>query len=323
MIPLKDIEAAAGRIAGHIRRTPLLAADCLNCPVTGASLFLKLELLQPTGSFKARGAMNKVLTMSPDELSRGLVTASGGNHGLAIARAGKRMSVPAKIFLPSSVAPEKLRRFAGWGAGTEVVEGTWDAADEAARAFAARTGASYVHPFADPLVAAGQGTIGLELLEDLPELDVVIIAIGGGGLISGLGSALKALRPSIRVVGVEPTGSPTLRRSLDAGHVVTLPEITTKVATMACRRTDEMVFQTVAHVADDVVLIEDADMQRAAEWLWFEFGLAADLSGAAAVAALQSGQLVLEKGVTAAALVSGAGPDRIGCTMAAAVPKGA
>lgn len=312
MIALEAIEAAARRIAGHVRRTPVLSADCLSRPITDARLFLKLELLQPTGSFKARGAMNKVLTMSQDELLRGLVTASGGNHGLAIARAGMCMSVPTTVFLPSSVAPEKLRRFAGWGADTQIVEGSWDAADEAARAFADRTGASYVHPFADPLVAAGQGTIGIELLEALPELDVVIIAIGGGGLISGLGSALKALRPSIRVIGVEPTGSPTLKRSLEAGHVVTLPEVTTKVATMACRRTDETVFRTVSEVADDILLIEDADMQRAAEWLWFEFGLAADLSGAAAVAALLSGRIVLESGASAAALVCGAGPEGIG-----------
>lgn len=241
--------------------------------------------------------MNKVLTMAPDVLARGLVTASGGNHGLSDSR------VPTTIFLPSSVAPEKLRRLAGWGTAVEVVEGPWHAANEAAHAFAVATGATYVHPFADPLVAPGQGTIGLELVEDLPDLDVVIIAIGGGGLISGLGSALKAWRPSIRVIGVEPTGSRTLSRSLTAGHVVTLPEITTRVATMACRRTDEAVFRTVSQVVDDIVLIEDADMQRAAEWLWFEFGLAADLSGAASAASLLSGRLVLEPGVTAAALV--------------------
>lgn len=309
MIQLGDVEAAAGRIAGHVRRTPILAATCAKRPASAASLFLKLELLQPTGSFKARGAMNRLLTLAPDALARGLVTASGGNHGLALARAGWSAGVPTTVFLPSTAAPEKIARFAAWGAETEIVDGQWDAANEAALAFAAERGATYVHPFADPLIVAGQGTIGLELLEDLPALDVVLVAIGGGGLISGLGTALKALRPGIRVIGVEPTGSPTLKRSIDAGRVVTLPEITTKIATMACRRTDEAVFQTVRKVVDDIVLIEDADMRRAAEWLWFEFGLAADLSGAASVAALLSDRVVLEPGTVAAALVCGAGSD--------------
>ena len=311
MIGLTDVEAAAERIAGHVRRTPTVAAHSTRSPATAADLFLKLELLQVSGSFKARGVTSKVRALAPDVLSRGLVTASGGNHGLAVARAGWSAGVPTKIFLAATVSRAKLARFAKWGVSAEVVDGPWDAANAAAQTFACETGATYIHPFADPLVVAGQGTIGLELMEDLPNVEVVIAAIGGGGLISGLGTALKALRPQMRVIGVEPVGSPTLKRSLEAGRVVTLPEVTTRVATMACRQTDEAVFRTVERVVDEIVLVEDDEMQHAAEWLWFEFGLAADLSGAAAVAALLSGRIELEAGTVVAALVCGAGPEGI------------
>lgn len=311
MIDLIDIQTAAERMAGHVRRTPTVAASGTRTPATAADLFLKLELLQVSGSFKARGVTSKVRSLAPEVLSRGLVTASGGNHGLAVARAGWSAGVPTKIFLAATVSPAKLARFAEWGASAEVVDGPWDAANEAARAYARDKSATYIHPFSDPLVVAGQGTIGLELMEDLPNVDVVIAAIGGGGLISGLGTALKALSRKVRILGVEPVGSPTLKRSLEAGSVVILPEVTTRVATMACRQTDEAILRTVERVVDDIVLVEDEEMQHAAEWLWFEFGLAADLSGAAAVAALLSGRIALQAGTVAAALVCGAGPEGV------------
>jgi threonine dehydratase len=159
---------------------------------------------------------------------------------------------------------------------------------------------------------AGQGTIGLELIEALPELDTVLVAIGGGGLISGISVALRALKPSIRIVGIEPTGSPTLQASLAAGHVVTLPAVTTRIATMACGRTDERIFGIVQEHVDEIVLVGDEDMQAAARWLWFEFGIAADLSGAAGIAALRSGKLGLPPRAKIATLVCGAGSNGIG-----------
>jgi threonine dehydratase len=310
VIGLEDIRAARERIAPYVRRTPVLAPTSAKEPLP-ASVFLKLECLQVTGSFKARGAMNRVLATSREALAGGIVTASGGNHGLAVARTAYVAGVPATVFLPSNVSPAKVEKLKGWRAQVVIVGEVWDIANEAALAFAEERGALYLHPFADPLVVAGQGTLSLDLLEDAPELDAVLIAIGGGGLIAGMATALKALRPSIRIIGVEPTGSPTLKASLDAGKVVTLAEVTTAVPTMACRRTDERIFELVRNAVDDVVLVTDEEMREAARWLWFEGGIAADLSGAAAVAALRAGRVDGRNMRSVCALVCGAGPDGI------------
>ncbi|HVG49689.1 MAG TPA: pyridoxal-phosphate dependent enzyme, partial [Rubellimicrobium sp.] len=176
---------------------------------------------------------------------------------------------------------------------------------------ATATGAAYFHPFADPQVVAGQGTVALEFLEAVPDLEVILVAIGGGGLISGMSVVLKALKPSIRIIGIEPAGSPTLKASLEAGRVVHLDHVTSRVATMSCAETDPAVFSLVRDHVDDVVLVADEQMQAAAEWLWFELGIAADLSGAAAIAALQSGAVILSEGTQCGALVCGAGSEGI------------
>lgn len=309
MIGLADIEAAARRIGPHIRQTPIIEAAVLRQPVTEAALWLKLECLQPTGSFKVRGATNRLLTASVAEIANGIVTASGGNHGLATARAAQLAGVQATIFVPSTVAPAKLEKLRRWNAAVEVIGAVWDETNRHALAFAAGRNAAYFHPFADPAVVAGQGTIGLELLADMPNVDTVIVAIGGGGLVAGMSVALKALKPDIRIIGVEPVGSPTLHASLAAGEVISLPEVKTRVATMACGRTDERVFEILRERVDEVVLVSDEDLVEAAKWLWFEMGLAADLSGAAAIAALQSGKLRLSPDQTVGALVCGAGQE--------------
>jgi len=309
MIGLHDIQAAADRIRGHVRRTPLIRADQLLQAPAAAPLWLKLECLQVTGSFKARGATNRLLAADPATLARGIVTASGGNHGLAVARAGHLAQVQTTVFLPGNASPAKRAKLAGWGAEIRIEGTVWDVSDRAARAFAEATGAVYFHPFADPEVVAGQGTVALEIAENLPEASLFLIAIGGGGLAAGMATAIRALQPKARIVGIEPVGSPTLRASLDAGQVVTLDAVTTAVPTMACGRTDPRIFDIIRDTVDEVVLIEDRDMERAAQWLWFELGLAADLSGAASVAALQSGRVVPRDGDVVCGLVCGAGPD--------------
>lgn len=311
MITLSDIEAARDRLAGNIRRTPLIAADNLSAPITDAALYLKLESLQVTGSFKARGATNRLLATPKSELANGIVTASGGNHGVAVARTGKLAGVQATVFVPTNISPSKLDKLKRWGAKVELVGNVFDDADKAARAYASKIGAVYFHPFADPLVVAGQGTLGLEVLDDLPDLDTVLIAIGGGGLAGGMGKAIRTLRPNARIIGIEPVGCPTLKASLDAGHVVTIDKITTKVPTMSCARTDDRVFDLVRSVVDDIVLVDDAAMLDAAQWLWFEFGVAADLSGAAALAALRTGLVPVKPGEKVCVLVCGAGPDAL------------
>ncbi len=311
MITLSDVQAARARLGANIRRTPMLKADNLSAPITDAALHLKLESLQATGSFKARGATNRLLATPKDELARGIVTASGGNHGVAVARTGKLAGVPAHVFVPKNISPPKLEKLKRWGAEVQLVGDVFDEADKAARAYAKEIGAVYFHPFADPLVVAGQGTVALEILEDLPEVDTFLIAIGGGGLVGGMGTAIRALKPKARIIGIEPVGCPTLKASIDAGRIVTIEKITTIVPTMSCARTDERVFELVRSVVDDIVLVEDAAMIDAAKWLWFEMGLAADLSGAAALAALKAGLVPVAPGETVCALVCGAGPEGI------------
>lgn len=311
MITLDDIRSAAERIGPHVRRTPTIELTCMSRPVTEARLFLKLENLQASGSFKARGATNKLLSLPREAVARGIVTASGGNHGLAVARAARLAGVEATVYVTESATEEKREKLRLWGANVEVLGKIWNEANVGALAHAEESGAAYFHPFADPMVVAGQGTAALELLADAPDLDVVLVAIGGGGLISGMAVALKALKPSIRLIGIEPVGSPTLKASLDAGKVVRLETVTSKVATMSCGETDPEVFELIRTHVDEIVLISDEEMEAAARWLWFELGMAADLSGAAAIAALRSGKVQLKDGDNAGALVCGAGLDGV------------
>lgn len=310
MITVSDIESAKARIAPYVRRTPVTEAVLARValPVT-AAVSLKLELHQVTGSFKARGAMNRYLGAPPSEVAAGIVTASGGNHGLAVARTAAVAGVPAVIFVPATVSPAKVARMKRWGAEVRVVGDEWSLSNAAALAYAQASGAAYFHPFADPLVVAGQGTLGLEILDQLAGFDTVVVAIGGGGLVSGLATAIKAHRPEVRVVGVEPVGSPTLKASLDAGHVVALPEVTSRVATMSCRQTVAAVFDLVRQNVEDIVLVSDEAMQQASEWLWHEFAIAADLSGAASIAALRSGHAAFAESRHICAIVCGAGAE--------------
>lgn len=309
-VTLADVEAASRRIAGRIRHTPVLDTGLAQAPLGNDwRLALKLECLQITGSFKARGAASTLTALSEAEVKRGLVTASGGNHGLGVAYAGWSAGAPVRIYLPSNTPPVKAEKLATWGAEVVMHGSVWDEANEAAMAAAEAEGLTYVHPFADPRVIAGQGTAALELLQQVPESDVLVVAIGGGGLIAGMAVAAKALKPDIVVIGVEPVGAPTHFESRKAGRLVTLERIDTAANTLAPRRSAELNLDLIGRHVDDIVLVDDAAMRRAARWLWSEFGIAAELSGAAAVAALQDSAYVPPAGSNVAALVCGAGTD--------------
>lgn len=307
-----DIRAAAERIAPYIRRTPTIVTgpvrDRCGLPST---VRLKLECLQVVGSFKPRGALNKLFSL-PDRTSiRGLITASGGNHGLGVAYAAYVARVPATIYLPTTTPPAKIEKLKAWNARTIVEGESWDDSNRSALAVARREGLTYIHAFADPLVMAGQGTIGLEVLEDAPDTDTLVIAIGGGGLICGTAIAARALKPKIRIIGVEPEGAATLYRSLRAGHIVELDRITTAAGTLGARATEQLNFDLAREHVAEVVLVSDDDMREAARWLWFEFGVAAELSGSAAVAALLAGRYRAGNRERLCALVCGAGTDGI------------
>jgi threonine dehydratase len=311
MFGLADIETARHRIADATRRTPMWKAEALKrSPVPDtATLWLKLELLQATGSFKARGAVNKARSLPTADLERGIVTASGGNHGLAVAYVGNLLGVPATICLPTNVHPDKVEKLKGWGAKVIVEGASWDISNTNALAIAETDELAYIHPFGDPLVAAGQGTIALEILEDVPQIDTLLVAIGGGGLITGIAAAAKAIRPSIRIIGIEPVGAQTLKASLDAGHVVTLPKVETAAVTLAAGRTEPFNFDVIRRHVDEIVLVTDDEMRQAARWLWSEVSIAPELSGAASVAALFNGSVTIRPGENVCALVCGAGRD--------------
>lgn len=310
LIPLADIETARRRIAGRVRRTPMMTATALKTALPGApGIVLKLECLQATGSFKARGASNKLCTLDAKQIARGIVTASGGNHGIAVAYAGWMAQVPATIFVPEGVSPLKAEKIQGYGAKLVVGGRHFDEANAAALDLAKRDGLAYFHPYEDPAVIAGQGTLSLEILGDDPAVDTILVAVGGGGLIAGMASAAKALKPSVRIVGIEPVGAPTLHDALKAGRVVTLPGIATSVLTMAALRTGEINFDIARQAVERVVLVTDDDMRAAARLLWMELGIAADLSGAASIAALLAGRYVPQPGERVCALICGAGPD--------------
>ena len=201
-VTLADIEEAAERIKGRVRRTPCLRARFNRTPLHAGALLLKLECLQVTGSFKARGANNAVLQLDEAALKRGVITASGGNHGLAVAYAGHASKTSTVVYLPENSPPAKAERLRAWGARVVIEGEVWDEANQAALERAERDGLTYIHPFSDPAVIAGQGTVGREMLEQSPHIDMLLVAIGGGGLISGIATAAKAIKPGIKVIGV-------------------------------------------------------------------------------------------------------------------------
>jgi threonine dehydratase len=306
MIDLAEIENAVARIEPHVRRTPLWRLpNAVLRDTAPYDLFLKLELLQVTGSFKPRGAFNRVL--SEPAPVRGLVTSSGGNHGIAVAHVGKTLGLPVAIPLPASVAPEKLAAMRALGAEAEVVGPTFFVSNAKAREIAVERGFLYLHPFAEPAGIAGQGTIGMEILEDLPDVDVVVIAVGGGGLLGGVAAALKQQRKGITVIGVEPVGADALTRSIAAGHPVTLEKIQTKAATLAPPMTEQINFDLARRYVDSMVHVTDEEMESAAAWLWRHCFIAAELGGAASTAALLTGRASIAPGKKVVSIVCGGG----------------
>lgn len=328
-LDLDGFRGARDRIRGHVLATPLVRArsgpvppgrgdvqrGIADIPVSGRrldrDLLLKLESLQVSGSFKARGALNKVLSLAPEVARRGLVTASGGNHGLAVAYAGRVVDVPTTVYLPTHTSAAKAARIERWGATVVRAGNVWDDAHAAGQTHAARDGLTYIHPFADETVVAGQGTIALEILEQAPEVDLFVVAIGGGGLIAGIAAAAKLLRPGVRIIGVEPEGAPTLHESLKAGEIIELAEITTAAGTLAPRRSDLLNFSIIREMVESVVLVSDDEMRDAARFLLTEVGIGAELSGAAALAAVLAGRVPFETAIHPCILVCGAGSDAL------------
>ena len=288
---IKPFKEAAQRISGKVHHTPIFNLNPKPSEFdffSNGEIFFKLENLQVTGSFKARGAANKLLTLTDAKKNAGLVTASGGNHGLAVAWAAASIKVPSIIFLPQSTPEDKIIDLKSYGAQVFVEGRSWDDANSLALETAKSKGMTYIHPFADPAVIAGQGTIGLEIIEQVRNVDTIMVAIGGGGLIAGIAAAVKCINPTIRIIGVEPIGAPTLYESLKNGKIVTLQEISTDAGTLAPRRTMPINYEIIASYIDKIILVSDKEMKTAAQVLWQKVGIAVELSAAATLAALMT-----------------------------------
>jgi threonine dehydratase len=307
----KDFEEARSRIAGLVHRTPLLSSRACS-DRSGAAVWLKAENLQKTGSFKVRGAFNKVLHLTSAERSRGIITASAGNHGGAVAYVARHFAIPGSVVMPEGANRSKLAAVRGYGAEAVLHGRVWDDAYARSLEIAAEKGLTYIHPFKDRRVMAGQGTIGLEILEDLPEVEAVLVPIGGGGLISGIGCALRIHRPSVRVIGIEAEGSANMTRSRAEGRAVTLDEVDTVADGLATRRTDPDVFRIVERVVDELVTVTDDQIREAIAFLLERAKLLAETGGAAAVAALISKRVRLPPGTKCAAMVCGGNFDVAG-----------
>jgi threonine dehydratase len=300
-----DVVAAAERIAGHVRRTPVLAEGAGTFGV-GAPLTLKLELLQVTGSFKPRGAFNHMLTA--DVGTAGVVAASGGNFGMAVGHAARELGRRAEVFVPSTSPTAKIDRVRATGAEVRVVDGYYDDASVAAAARVSETGAVWMHPFDQPEVVAGQGTIGLELSDQVPDADTVLVAVGGGGLIAGIATWFAG--HDVRVVGVEATTTRCLQASLEAGGPVDVPVSGRAADSLGARRVGEIAFSIAdaGHV-DRVVLVDDDAILDAQRALWRELRTFAEPGGAAALAAVMCGAYGPEPGERLVVLVCGANGD--------------
>ena len=306
---LGDFRAAQARIKGLVRRTPMMTTA--SPVISGPELALKLEYLQITGSFKPRGAVNALKSLPEAAIRKGIITASGGNHGKAVAYAGWIAKTRAIVYLPSSAPPEKAATIKAFGAEPVMFGEVWDDSNAEAMRHAEREGLTYIHPFRDEPVIHGQGTVGLEVLEDLPDVDIVLVAIGGGGFAAGVAAAIKATKPQVRIIGIEPVGAPTLHDSVKAGKLVTLDKITSKVSTLSAKRSDQVNLDLIGRHVEKIVLVTDEEMREAARWLWKELGIAAELSGAASVAAALLGKVELPKSARVCAIVCGAGTDGI------------
>jgi threonine dehydratase len=307
LLSLDDVRRARERLAGRLHRTPVLSSATLSDRV-GANVYLKAELFQRTGSFKPRGVLNKLATLTDEEKRRGVVSISAGNHAQALAYASALEGIDALVVMWETASPTKIAAARGYGATIDTEAPDIPAAFERLDQLLDETGRTLVHPYDDPLVMAGQGTVGLEILEDLPETDVVLVQVGGGGLVSGIATAVRGLRPGARVIAVEPELSPALHESLKAGESVTV-EARSIADGLNGPYAGERCVRVCAELGVESVLVSEDALTEAFRFLYARAKLACELAGAATAAALLQGKVELVPGQTVAAVVSGGNVD--------------
>jgi threonine dehydratase len=307
MVHINDIRQAQRILGARVHRTPILGSRTLGERV-GAPVLLKVEAFQRTGSFKPRGVLNRLAHLSPAERERGLVTVSAGNHAQAVAYGAALEGVHAVVVMPEHAAQSKVAASRDYGAEV-VLHGDVFAAFAKMEELRAEFGYGVLHPFDDPHVVAGQGTVGAEICDDVSDLDVIVVPVGGGGLISGIATAVRALRPRARVIGVEPVGAPAVRRALDAGGIVRLDSVDTIADGLAPPSTGPIVLEHIRAFVDDIVLVDDAAIAAALRFLLERCKLLVEPAGAAAVAALLTGTVRVPARARVVAVLSGGNID--------------
>jgi threonine dehydratase len=292
-VTIADIWEAYKLLKPRLHHTPLTPSRTLR-DITGADIYLKAENMQRSGSFKVRGASYKLSRLSEEEYSRGVIAASAGNHAQGVAIAAAQYHIPCTIVMPETAPLAKVTATQGYGAEVVLHGFTYDDAYQYCIELQQASGATFIHAFDDPDIIAGQGTLGLEMLSDLPDADALVVPIGGGGLIAGIAIAARALRPNIKIIGVQAAGAAGCRASLDAGEISTLPSITTIADGIAVKRPGALTFPVIQRLVDDVVLVNDEAIIGAVLLLMERSKMLVEGAGAAGVAALLSGAIKLE-----------------------------
>ena len=299
-----DFEKARAIVAPRIYKTPLLTSRILS-ERTGFDIRLKAEMFQRTGSYKIRGPLNKFTYLTDEQKRRGVVCSSARNHAQGVALAAKLNGMHAVVVMAENATPSKIAATRGYGAEVVLHGSIWDEANEKARQLVVERGLTYIHPFDDPQLVAGQGTLGLEIHEDFPQADVVIVPIGGGGLIAGVSMALKAINPRVRIIGVESSGAPGMQKSVEAGHVVTLDRVDCIIDGLRVKRVGEYTHAVVSRFVDEIVTLPDADIFDAVVWVMGHCKVVVEGAAAAPVAALLHEKIAAPAGSKVVAVLSG------------------
>lgn len=305
LVSLADIRDAASAIKGHVHRTYQQGSTFLN-DASGTNVSLKLELFQKTGSFKVRGVINTLRQLSDDDRKRGVISLSAGNHAQALAWGAAKLGIEATIVMPATAVASKVAATKGYGGNVIQTDGDLLAT---AMALKEERGLVLVHPFDDLRVIAGQGTVGLEIMEDVPDVDVVIIACGGGGLVSGVAAAVKQLKPNVRVIGVEPEGADAMKRSLEAGSPQRLPKLNTVADGLAAPFAGVNTYEHVKAFVDELIVIPDSEIIAGMRILMERCKLFVEPSAGAAIAPLLNGTTVFAKGERVVPIVCGGNID--------------
>ena len=305
MISMEMLQDARRVLSPVINQTPVLHAPGL---VPDCDFYLKADCLQKTGAFKLRGAYYKIATLSDEEKRRGVIACSAGNHAQGVGFASRDMKIPATICIPAGAPISKIQATRSYGANVVLVDGVYDDAYAEAVRLRDEQGLTFIHPFDDYRVMAGQGTIGLEILEQLPDVDVILVPIGGGGLISGLAYAVKHLKPSCQVIGVQAAGAASMVDSLEAGHILTLPSVHTIADGIQVKTPGDLTFEMCRRYVDKVVAVSENEIAGAILSVLEKQKLVAEGAGAVGIAAAMYGKVDLQ-GMTVCALLSGGNVD--------------